>query len=51
VCIGASLSRVEGRIALEVLAGAVPSVQLLDAGLSCVPNATLRIVRSLRLST
>jgi hypothetical protein len=49
VCIGASLSRVEGRIALEVLAGAVPAVRLLDTGLACVPNATLRIVRSLRL--
>lgn len=51
VCIGASLSRVEGRIALEVLADRVPSVRLLDDGISCLPNATLRIVRSLRLTT
>ena len=42
-CVGASLARLEARVAFEVLGRRMPSARLAQGSLSCVANATLRI--------
>jgi cytochrome P450 len=48
-CIGASLSRIEGTAAFEALIRRLSTAHLVSADLRCQDNATLRIVKELRI--
>jgi len=48
-CIGATLARLEARVAFEILTTRFPNVRLAQSGLSFGPNATLRLPTALML--
>ena len=49
VCIGATLARLEGRVAFEVLRQRMPHMRLAQSSLAFGPNAVLRQPKALLL--
>jgi cytochrome P450 len=47
VCVGATLARLEARVAFEVLTERMPNMRLAQSGLSFAPNAVLRQPKAL----
>ncbi len=50
VCLGATLARLEGRVAFEVLAERLPALRLAQGAPAFTPNASLRIPKALLVS-